>query len=75
MRAYVSRFHFKGEDQQKHVSELCGGARIRVHLAKLLQSSGNVLLLSEAANHLDVERLRAGGDPTRLSRLSHGHLQ
>lgn len=58
-RAYVGRFNFKGTDQQKRVGELSGGERNRVHLAKLLRSGGNVLLLDEPSNDLDVETLRA----------------
>jgi len=58
-RAYVSRFNFKGPDQQKKVGDLSGGERNRVHLAKLLRSGGNVLLLDEPTNDLDVETLRA----------------
>lgn len=58
-RAYVSRFNFKGSDQQKMVKDLSGGERNRVHLAKLLRSGGNVLLLDEPTNDLDVETLRA----------------
>lgn len=58
-RAYVSRFNFKGTDQQKIIGNLSGGERNRVHLAKLLQSGGNVLLLDEPTNDLDVETLRA----------------
>lgn len=58
-RAYLSRFNFKGTDQQKRVGELSGGERNRLHLAKLLQSGGNVLLLDEPTNDLDVETLRA----------------
>ena len=58
-RAYVSRFNFKGTDQQKRVGELSGGERNRVHLAKLLRSGGNLLLLDEPTNDLDVETLRA----------------
>ncbi|MFQ5508971.1 MAG: energy-dependent translational throttle protein EttA [Leptospirillia bacterium] len=58
-RAYVGRFNFKGSDQQKRVSELSGGERNRVHLAKLLASGGNVLLLDEPTNDLDVETIRA----------------
>jgi energy-dependent translational throttle protein EttA len=58
-RAYVARFNFKGPDQQKRVSDLSGGERNRVHLAKLLRSGGNVLLLDEPTNDLDVETLRA----------------
>ena len=58
-RAYVSRFNFRGADQQKRVGELSGGERNRVHLAKLLKSGGNVLLLDEPTNDLDIETLRA----------------
>ncbi len=58
-RAYVSRFNFRGPDQQKRVRDLSGGERNRVHLAKLLRSGGNVLLLDEPTNDLDVETLRA----------------
>ncbi len=58
-RAYVAGFNFKGTDQQKRVKDLSGGERNRVHLAKLLRSSGNVLLLDEPTNDLDVDTLRA----------------
>jgi sulfate-transporting ATPase len=58
-RQYVSWFNFKGGDQQKRVSDLSGGERNRVHLAKLLRSGGNVLLLDEPTNDLDVDTLRA----------------
>src|SRR4051812_42123658 len=58
-RAYVSSFNFRGTDQQKVVGALSGGERNRVHLAKLLQSGGNVLLLDEPTNDLDVDTLRA----------------
>ena len=58
-RAYVGRFNFKGADQQKKLAQLSGGERNRVHLAKLLKSGGNVLLLDEPSNDLDVETLRA----------------
>ncbi len=58
-RAYCGRFNFKGGDQQKKVKVLSGGERNRVHLAKVLQSGGNVLLLDEPTNDLDVETLRA----------------
>ena len=58
-RAYVGRFNFKGSDQQKRIGDLSGGERNRVHLAKVLQSGGNVLLLDEPTNDLDVETLRA----------------
>ena len=58
-RAYVSAFGFKGGDQQKLVGALSGGERNRLHLAKLLRSGGNVLLLDEPSNDLDVDTLRA----------------
>jgi len=58
-RAYVSRFNFRGSDQQKLVKDLSGGERNRVHLAKLLKRGCNVLLLDEPTNDLDVETLRA----------------
>jgi energy-dependent translational throttle protein EttA len=58
-RAYASRFNFKGNDQQKIIGDLSGGERNRVHLAKLVQTGGNVLLLDEPTNDLDVETLRA----------------
>ena len=58
-RAYIGRFNFKGGDQQKHVGTLSGGERGRLHLAKTLISGGNVLLLDEPSNDLDVETLRA----------------
>jgi ATPase subunit of ABC transporter with duplicated ATPase domains len=58
-RAYVSSFNFRGTDHQKLVGTLSGGERNRVHLAKLLQSGGNVLLLDEPTNDLDVDTLRA----------------
>ncbi|MAM71499.1 MAG: energy-dependent translational throttle protein EttA [Gammaproteobacteria bacterium] len=58
-RAYVSRFNFKGGDQQKLVKQLSGGERNRLHLAKLLKRGANVLLLDEPTNDLDVETLRA----------------
>jgi len=58
-RAYVGRFNFKGSDQQKRMSQLSGGERNRVHLAKLLKRGGNVLFLDEPSNDLDVETLRA----------------
>src|SRR5208282_3990329 len=53
------KFNFKGADQQKLVKDLSGGERNRVHLAKLLKTGGNVLLLDEPSNDLDVETLRA----------------
>ena len=58
-RAYVGRFNFKGADQQKVVGQLSGGERGRLHLAKTLIRGGNVLLLDEPSNDLDVETLRA----------------
>ena len=58
-RAYLSRFNFKGADQQKEVGNLSGGERGRLHLAKILLTGANVLLLDEPSNDLDVETLRA----------------
>src|SRR6185436_10671755 len=58
-RAYVSAFGFKGSDQQKSIGVLSGGERNRVHLATLLKSGGNVLLLDQPTNDLDVDTLRA----------------
>ncbi|MDA0237643.1 MAG: energy-dependent translational throttle protein EttA [Proteobacteria bacterium] len=58
-RAYIGRFNFKGSDQQKIVGNLSGGERGRLHLAKTLIEGGNVLLLDEPSNDLDVETLRA----------------
>lgn len=58
-RAYVSAFNFQGADQQKKVGVLSGGERNRVHLAKMLRSQGNVILLDEPTNDLDVNTLRA----------------
>lgn len=58
-RAYVARFNFSGSDQQKRVTELSGGERNRVHLAKMLKEGANVLLLDEPTNDLDVNTLRA----------------
>lgn len=58
-RGYVSRFNFKGPDQEKKVGTLSGGERNRVHLAKLLRQGSNVLLLDEPTNDLDVDTLRA----------------
>ena len=58
-RAYVASFNFKGADQQKLVGQLSGGMRNRVHLAKMLAEGGNLLLLDEPSNDLDVDTLRA----------------
>lgn len=58
-RAYLGRFNFKGGDQQKLIGNLSGGERGRLHLAKTLISGGNVLLLDEPSNDLDVETLRS----------------
>ncbi|MFL1781378.1 putative energy-dependent translational throttle protein EttA [Candidatus Hepatincolaceae symbiont of Richtersius coronifer] len=58
-RAYVAQFNFKGADQQKKISQLSGGERNRVHLAKMLKSGANVLLLDEPTNDLDVDTLRS----------------
>ena len=58
-RAYCSAFNFKGQDQQKNVGQLSGGERNRVHIAKLLKSGANVMLLDEPSNDLDIDTLRA----------------
>jgi ATPase subunit of ABC transporter with duplicated ATPase domains len=58
-RAYVARFNFSGQDQQKKVENLSGGERNRVHLAVMLKEGGNVLLLDEPTNDLDVNTMRA----------------
>ena len=58
-RSYLARFNFRGADQQKQVGQLSGGERGRLHLAKMLMSGANVLLLDEPSNDLDVETLRA----------------
>lgn len=58
-RAYVGRFNFKGPDQQKKVGQLSGGERNRVHMAKMLKTGANVILLDEPTNDLDVDTLRA----------------
>jgi ATP-binding cassette ChvD family protein len=58
-RAYLSRFNFSGSDQQKRVGQLSGGERNRVHLAKMLKSGANVILLDEPTNDLDVNTMRA----------------
>jgi ATP-binding cassette ChvD family protein len=59
IRSYVSSFNFKGQDQQKRVGILSGGERNRVHLAKMIKRAGNLLLLDEPSNDLDVDTLRA----------------
>lgn len=58
-RAYVGQFNFKGGDQQKKVGQLSGGERNRVHMAKMLKKGGNVILLDEPTNDLDVDTLRS----------------
>ncbi len=58
-RAYVGRFNFRGAEQQKKIGLLSGGERNRVHLAKMLRAGGNLLMLDEPTNDLDVETLRA----------------
>ena len=58
-RAYVAQFNFKGADQQKKVGKCSGGERNRIHMAKLLRSGGNLILLDEPSNDLDVDTLRA----------------
>ncbi len=58
-RAYISRFNFSGDDQNKRIKELSGGEKNRVHLAKMLKEEGNVLLLDEPTNDLDVNTLQA----------------
>ena len=58
-RGYVSRFNFSGSDQQKRVGQLSGGERNRVHMAKMLKSGANVILLDEPTNDLDVNTMRA----------------
>jgi energy-dependent translational throttle protein EttA len=58
-RGYVGRFNFRGTQQQQSIGELSGGERNRVHLAKVLKSGGNVLMLDEPTNDLDIETLRA----------------
>ena len=66
-RAYVSWFNFKGADQQKPVGVLSGGERNRVHLAKMIKSGANLMLLDEPTNDLDVETLRALEDAISIS--------
>jgi ATPase subunit of ABC transporter with duplicated ATPase domains len=58
-RAYISRFNFSGDDQNKRIKELSGGEKNRVHLAKMLKEEGNVILLDEPTNDLDVNTLQA----------------
>ena len=58
-RAYIGRFNFKGQDQQKRVGSLSGGERNRLQLAKTLRQGANVILLDEPSNDLDIETLRA----------------
>ncbi len=75
-RAYVSQFNFRGADQQKKVGQLSGGERNRVHLAKVLKSGANLILLDEPTNDLDVDTLRALEDallgfPGALMVISH----
>jgi ATPase subunit of ABC transporter with duplicated ATPase domains len=65
-RAYVSAFNFKGGDQQKKVGQLSGGERNRVHLAKTLTEGGNVILLDEPTNDLDIETLQNLEDALEL---------
>ncbi len=77
-RAYLGRFNFKGADQGKTVGQLSGGERGRLHLAKTLISGGNVLLLDEPSNDLDVETLRALEDALlefagSIMVISHDH--
>ncbi len=74
-RAYIGRFNFKGADQQKIVGQLSGGERGRLHLAKTLMQGGNVLLLDEPSNDLDVETLRALEEALlEFPGLRDGHL-
>ncbi|MCM3155812.1 ATP-binding cassette domain-containing protein, partial [Priestia megaterium] len=65
-RAYIGRFNFKGQDQQKLVGSLSGGERNRLQLAKTLKQGANVLLLDEPSNDLDVETLRALEDAVEV---------
>lgn len=65
-RAYIGRFNFKGQDQQKHVGSLSGGERNRLQLAKTLKQGANVILLDEPSNDLDVETLRALEDAIQV---------
>jgi ATPase subunit of ABC transporter with duplicated ATPase domains len=74
-RGYVGRFNFKGTGQQQNIGELSGGERNRVHLAKVLKSGGNVLMLDEPTNDLDVETLACPGrGPAGLSGLRSCHI-
>ena len=73
-RAYAGRFNFNGGDQQKKVGMLSGGERGRLHLAKTLIAGGNVLLLDEPSNDLDVETLRALEDALLEYALSLIHI-
>ena len=71
----LGAFNFKGGDQQKKVGQLSGGERNRVHLAKMLKSGANVMLLDEPTNDLDIETLRALEEAlARFRRLRRGHL-
>ncbi len=74
-RAYVGAFNFKGSDQQKKVGILSGGERNRVHLAKMLKSESNVILLDEPTNDLDVDTLRALEEALGRVRRLRGHHQ
>ncbi len=65
-RAYIGRFNFKGQDQQKLVGSLSGGERNRLQLAKTLKQGANVILLDEPSNDLDVETLRALEDAVQV---------
>ncbi len=65
-RAYIGRFNFKGQDQQKRVGQLSGGERNRLQLAKTLKQGANVILLDEPSNDLDVETLRALEDAVQV---------
>ena len=73
-RAYVGRFNFRGQDQQKKIGLLSGGERNRVHLAKTLKSGGNLLLLDEPTTDLDVERPQ-GLDVETLRALEEALLE
>ena len=74
-RGYVGRFNFRGAQQQQLIGELSGGERNRVHLAKVLKTGGNVLMLDEPTNDLDIETLRALEEALlEFPRLRHRHL-